>query len=66
MNSSVILATNTQALSGLRTRVNVTDIFFKTGKMSPDAICRTHFVGFTPAVLLRCPAWRSSLIPLYQ
>lgn len=44
-NSSVTLSTNTQAVSGRRARVNVTNTFFKIGRVSPDAIWRARFVG---------------------
>jgi hypothetical protein len=45
MNSTVIMETNTQAVSERRTRVNGINTFFKIGKVSPDATCRAHFVG---------------------
>jgi hypothetical protein len=44
MSSSVISATNTQISSGHRPRVSVTKASFKIGRVSPDAVCRAHFV----------------------
>jgi hypothetical protein len=42
VNSYVILATNTQAVRGRRTRVNVTNTLFKIGKVCPDAFSARH------------------------
>jgi hypothetical protein len=42
MNTLVILATNTQAVSGHRLKVSFTKAFFKMGIVSPDTVCGAH------------------------
>lgn len=44
-NSSIILVTNTQVVSGRCPRVSFTKALFKMGRVCPDAICRTHCMG---------------------
>jgi hypothetical protein len=44
INLSVILATNTQVVSGRRPRVIVTKAYLKVGRVSPDGGCRVRFV----------------------
>jgi hypothetical protein len=43
MNTSVILATNTQVIIERHPRVIVTRASFKMRRVSPDAICRMNF-----------------------
>jgi hypothetical protein len=43
-NSSVILATNTQVVSGRRPRAIVTKASLEIGRVFPDGGCRAHFV----------------------
>jgi hypothetical protein len=45
MNSSVLLATNTQVVSGCRPRVSFIKASLKTGRVYPDAVCKVHCVG---------------------
>jgi hypothetical protein len=49
MNSLVILALNTQVVSGHHPRVSF-QISLKMGRVSLDAVCRAHRVG-SPVVM---------------
>jgi hypothetical protein len=57
MNSSVILVTNTQVVSGCHSRVSYMKASFKTERVSTDTVCRVHCMGryllVSPAVV--CP-----------
>jgi hypothetical protein len=59
MNSFMISAMSTQICNMLRPRVSYTSTSFKTGMVSPDAICRIYDrLGF----LLGCPATMLGLV----
>jgi hypothetical protein len=45
MNTSVILATKTQVVSGHCFKVSFTKAFFKMGMVSPDNVCGAHYMS---------------------